>query len=47
MDFINFQLSDIGYIIVILVGILFLHVWYKRFKIKEGNKEKKKKYVQN
>ena len=35
MDFINFQLSDIGYIIVILVGILFLHVWYKRFKIKE------------
>ena len=35
MDFINFQLSDIGYIIVALVGILFLHIWYKRFKIKK------------
>src|SRR5574344_40149 len=35
MDFINFQLSDIGYIIVALVGVLFLHIWYKRFKIKE------------
>ena len=35
MDFINFQLSDIGYIIVALVGILFLHIWYKRFKVKE------------
>ena len=35
MDFINFQLSDIGYVIVALVGILFLHIWYKRFKIKE------------
>ena len=35
MDFINFQLSDIGYIVVALVGVLFLHIWYKRFKIKE------------
>lgn len=38
MDFINFQLSDIGYIIVALVGVLFLHIWYKRFKIKEMSK---------
>lgn len=38
MDFINFQLSDIGYVIVALVGILFLHVWYRRFKTKEMNK---------
>ena len=35
MDFINFQLSDIGCIIVAIVGILFLHISHKRFKIKE------------